>query len=210
MGSNNGDANEKPVHRVTISNSFYIGKYEVTQAQWQAVMRTNPSYFKDCGGNCPVEQVSWEDAQDFINKLNEANDGFKYRLPTEAEWEYACRAGTTGDYYAADVDDTGWYFDNAGKKTRAVGGKQPNAFGLYDMSGNVWEWCRDWYHANYNGAPTDGSAWLSGGEQQHRVLRGGSWGVYATSLRSASRVDNAPVFHNSARGFRVVAVARTQ
>jgi formylglycine-generating enzyme required for sulfatase activity len=210
MGSTNGSGDEKPVHEVTISQIFYMGRYEVTQAQWQAVMGNNPSYFKDCGGNCPVEQVSWDDAQAFINKLNEANDGFKYRLPSEAEWEYACRAGTTGDYYAGDVDDIGWYEDNSGKKTRAVGGKQPNAFGLYDMSGNVWEWCRDWHHPNYEGAPSDGSAWLSASEQRYRVLRGGSWFFSAAALRSAYRYDVTPDSRYGYVGFRVVGVARTQ
>jgi formylglycine-generating enzyme required for sulfatase activity len=206
MASANSDNDEKPVHEVTISQAFYIGKYEVTQSQWEAVMGNNPSHFKDCGGSCPVEQISWNDAQDFINKLNEANDGYKYRLPNEAEWEYACRAGTTGDYYAADVDDISWYGDNSGKKTHPVGGKQPNAFGLYDMSGNVWEWCRDWYHENYNGAPTDGSPWLSGGEQKHRVLRGGSWYVSAAYLRSAGRYWILPVNRGFGYGLRVVAV----
>jgi formylglycine-generating enzyme required for sulfatase activity len=171
MGSENGDKDERPVHRVTISQAFYIGRYEVTQAQWQAAMGDNPSHFKDCGGNCPVERVSWKDAQNFINKLNESNDGFRYRLPTEAEWEYACRAGTTGDY-AGTLSEMAWYGKNSGSKTHAVGGKQPNAWGLADMHGNVWEWCQDWYHKTYYGAPTDGSAWLSGGEQEYRVLRG--------------------------------------
>jgi len=157
-----------------------------------------------------LERVSWNEAQDFINKLNDANDGYKYRLPSEAEWEYACRAGTTGDYYAPDVDDIGWYGDNSGKKTHPVGGKQPNAFGLYDMSGNVWEWCRDWYHDNYNAAPSDGSAWLSGGEQKYRVLRGGSWVFNPTGLRSALRSFSSPDNRGSSRGFRVVAVVRTQ
>jgi formylglycine-generating enzyme required for sulfatase activity len=210
MGSTNGKADEKPVHQVTISQAFYISKYEVTQTQWQSVMGSNPSSFKDCGRNCPVEQVSWNDAQDFINKLNEANDGFKYRLPSEAEWEYSCRGGTIGDFYAADVDDIGWYEDNSGKKTHAAGSKQPNAFGLYDMSGNVWEWCRDRYHENYNGAPTDGSAWLSVGWYNYRVLRGGSWVNDATFLRSAPRNYGPPDARANAFGFRVVAVAGTQ
>lgn len=169
-------------------------------------MGNNPSNFKDCGGKCPVENVSWNDAQDFINKLNETNDGFRYRLPGEAEWEYACRAGTTGDHYSADVDDIAWYDENSGKKTHSVGGKQPNAFGLYDMSGNVWEWCRDWYHDTYNGAPNDGSAWLSGGEQKYRVLRGGSWDFDATNSRSANRLNVTPDYDFSLIGFRVVAV----
>jgi formylglycine-generating enzyme required for sulfatase activity len=211
MGSTNGQADEKPVHQVTINYSFYMGKYEVTQAQWQSVMGNNPSNFKDCGGNCPVEQVSWDDAQSFIQRLNGMNDGYTYRLPTEAEWEYACRAGTTGDY-AGNLSDMAWYSENSGSKTHTVGGKQPNAWGLADMHGNVWEWCQDWYHETYHGAPTDGSAWLSGGEQKYRVLRGGSWSYDASDARSAyrrydsldSRVDL------NSFGFRVVTSARAQ
>lgn len=214
MGSNNGEADEKPVHRVTINYSFYMGRYEVTQAQWQAVMGNNPSYFKGDLAEpfikLPVEQVSWNDAQSFINKLNELNDGFKYRLPTEAEWEYACRAGTTGDY-AGTLSEMAWYSENSGTKTHAVGGKQPNAWGLFDMHGNVWEWCQDWYHDSYNGAPGDGSAWLSSSEQKYRVLRGGSyWDHFAPILRSAVRNPSTPDLRYSLGGFRVVAVARTQ
>jgi formylglycine-generating enzyme required for sulfatase activity len=205
MGSTNGEADVKPVHQVTISQPFYMGKYEVTQAQWQSVMGNNPSYFKDCGGNCPVEQVSWDDAQNFINKLNDGNDGFRYRLPTEAEWEYACRAGTTGDY-AGTFSEMAWSLENSGVKTHAVGGKQPNAWGLADMHGNVWEWCQDWYHETYYGAPTDGSAWLSGGEQKYRVLRGGSWYSYASYSRSADRYWPKLGNRFKSYGFRVVAV----
>jgi formylglycine-generating enzyme required for sulfatase activity len=207
MGSTNGGNWEKPAHQVTIDYSFYMGKYEVTQAQWQSVMGNNPSNFKDCGGNCPVEQVSWDDAQNFVNKLNEGNDGFRYRLPTEAEWEYACRAGTTGDY-AGTLSEMAWFRENAGSKTHAVGGKQPNSWGLADMYGNVWEWCQDWYHETYDGAPTDGSAWLSGGGQKFRVMRGGSWNFDAPVLRSANRDRSSPVNRYFYIGFRVVAVAR--
>jgi formylglycine-generating enzyme required for sulfatase activity len=209
MGSNDGEADEKPAHRVTISSAFDIGKYEVTQAQWQAVMGNNPSKFRDCGGNCPVEQVSWEDAQKFINKLNLTNEAFTFRLPTEADWEYACRAGTTGDY-AGNLSEMAWYSENSGSKTHAVGGKQPNAWGLADMHGNVWEWCQDWYHETYYGAPTDGSAWLSGGEQKYRVLRGGSWNEEAVGWRSAERAGFIPTFRVDDGGFRVVAVARAK
>ena len=133
-----------------------MGRYEVTQAQWQAVMGNNPSNFKGCD-QCPVETVSWDDAQEFIRKLNAQNDGYKYRLPSEAEWEYACRAGTTGDY-AGNLDEMAWYGKNSGGKTHSVGQKQANGLGLYDMHGNVWEWVEDRYHHNYNRAPTDGSA----------------------------------------------------
>jgi formylglycine-generating enzyme required for sulfatase activity len=209
MGSENGEKDERPVHRVTISQAFYIGRYEVTQAQWQSVMGDNPSGYKNCGGNCPVENVSWDESQNFINKLNESNDGFRYRLPTEAEWEYACRAGTTGDY-AGDLDSMAWYEKNSGKKTHPVGTRQPNGFGLYDMHGNVWEWCEDWYHKTYEGAPTDGSAWLGGGEQKKRVLRGGSHYSNAANLRSANRYYYfSPVNRYSDSGFRVVAMLRT-
>jgi len=199
--------NEAKAKRAAIrtTEGFYMGRYEVTQAQWQSVMGNNPSYFKACGGNCPVEQVSWDDAQSFISKLNQSNDGFRYRLPTEAEWEYACRAGTTGDY-AGNVSEMAWYLDNSGVKTHAVGGKQPNAWGLADMHGNVWEWCQDWHHETYYGAPTDGSAWLSVGEQKYRVLRGGSWNVNATRLRSAYRDRSTPGNRLSFLGFRVVGV----
>jgi formylglycine-generating enzyme required for sulfatase activity/serine/threonine protein kinase len=216
MGSTNGSGDEKPVHEVRISQPFYMGKYEVTQAQWQAVMGNNPSYFKNCD-SCPVEQVSWDDAQQFLARLNERNDGFHYRLPSEAEWEYACRSGTTGDY-AGDLNSMAWYRENSGTKTHPVGTKQPNAWGLYDMHGNVGEWCQDWYHANYNGAPTDGSAWLNGGEEECggkrcREFRGGGFGA-APQLRSAHRGFSftsaflivRPDEREWARGFRVVAV----
>jgi len=213
MGSNDGEANEKPVHQVTINYSFYVGKYEVTQGQWQAVMGSNPSSFKgdlvEPFIKLPVEQVSWEDAQNFINKLNDGNDGFTYRLPTEAEWEYACRAGTTGDH-AGNLSAMAWYAENSKNRTHTVGQKQPNAWGLFDMHGNVWEWCQDWYHETYQGAPSDGSAWLNV-VQQVRVLRGGSWLVNPWTLRSANRGSfGAADYHIFYVGFRVVAVARTQ
>lgn len=206
MGSENGYDDEKPVHQVTIHNGFYMGKYEVTQAQWQKVMGNNPSYFKNCD-QCPVENVSWNDAQEFIKKLNAQNDGYTYRLPSEAEWEYACRAGTTGDY-AGDVDAMAWYEKNSDKKTHPVGQKQPNPWGLYDMHGNVWEWCEDLYHDSYNGAPMDGSAWESGGEQ-YRVLHGGSWYDLDIGLRPANRLRNDPGIRNYYLGLRVVAVSHS-
>jgi formylglycine-generating enzyme required for sulfatase activity len=211
MGSLNGFPVEfeKPVHQVTIREGFYMGKYEVTQAQWRRVMGNNPSKHKGCD-QCPVEYVSWYDAQEFIKKLNAQNDGYTYKLPSEAEWEYACRAGTTGDY-AGDLDSMAWYGQNSGNQTHPVGQKQPNAFGLYDMYGNVWEWCEDVFHDSYNDAPTDGSAWLSGGEQQSRVLRGSSYFNPPTNiLRSASRFRMDPDFRSNCGclGFRLVAVAR--
>lgn len=220
MGSNNGGADEKPVHQVTIKKGFYMGRYEVTQAEWQQVMGSNPSYFQ--GDNLPVEQVSWDDAQSFISKLNERGDGFKYRLPTEAEWEYACRAGTTTDFAfgnalsSEQANFNGTYpYGGATlgvyrERTTAVGSFAPNAFGLNDMHGNVWEWCEDWHHASYEGAPNDGSARLSGGEQKYRVLRGGSWSDDAFGLRSAFRYWLFVVGRYDSFGFRVVAVKRSE
>lgn len=206
MGSMSGNADERPVHRVAISQPFYMGKYEVTQTQWQAVMGNNPSYFKNCD-NCPVEQVSWDDAQQFLAKLNERNDGFHYRLLSEAEWEYACRAGTTGEY-AGGLDSMAWYRSNSDNKKHPVGTKQPNAWGLYDMHGNVWEWCQDWYDPNYyrNSPSSDPKGPSSG---QYRVVRGGSWGSNASGPRSAFRFYNTPDHRFVIIGFRVVAVGRT-
>jgi formylglycine-generating enzyme required for sulfatase activity len=212
-------SDEGPQHQVTVK-SFLMGKYEVTQEQYKKVMGTNPSDFK--GKNLPVERVSWNDAQEFIRRLNSRGDGYTYRLPTEAEWEYACRAGTTtafafGDSLSpgqANFDGNhpyGWAAKGINRqKTIPVGSFQPNAFGLYDMHGNVAEWCQDWYHGNYNGAPTDGSAWESGGEQGFRVLRSGAWDDYSDLLRSAARNGLGTDYriHNTI-GVRVVAVART-
>jgi len=160
MGSDE-ESDEKPIHKVTISNGFWMGKTEVTQEQWQAVMSNNSSHHQNCS-QCPVESVSWNNAKEFIAKLNTKNDGFEYRLPSEAEWEYAARAGTTGDY-AGNLDSMAWYNANSGDKMHPVGQKQPNAFGLYDMHGNFQEWCEDIYSYDYNGLPTDGSANPSGG-----------------------------------------------
>ena len=197
---------EKPIHEVNISNSYWMGKYEVTQEQWQAVMGNNPSGFKG-SGNLPVEQVSWNDIQDFLGKLNQKISGGGFRLPSEAEWEYACRAGSTTKYSFGESDSSiesyAWYNSNSGSKTQPVGGKSPNQFGLYDMYGNVWEWCQDWYQGSYNGAPTDGSAW----EAQSgtcRVLRGGCWGRQPWFCRSASRLWDEPVSRYCNFGFRVV------
>lgn len=201
MGSDNSFGDEKPAHRVTIREGFYMGKYEVTQAQWQQVMGANPSKFN--GDNLPVENVSWNDAQKFIGKLNEMNDGFVYRLSSEAEWEYAARAGTTEDN-ADNLDSIAWYKDNSGKQTHPVGRKQANAFGLHDMHGNVWEWCADVWHENHNGAPTDGSIWLSG-DSSNRVLRGGSWVNFGRSLDFAYRFRDEPDRRDVIIGFRVVA-----
>ena len=198
MGSNNGSGDEKPVHKVTISQAFFMGKTEVTQAQWQAVMGNNPSNFRDCP-TCPIEQVSWDDAQEFIKKLNAKGEG-TYRLPTEAEWECAARAGTTGDY-AGNLDSMGWYSANSDSKTHPVGTKQANAWGLYDMHGNVWEWCQDWYGEYPSGAVTNPTGATSGSD---RVGRGGGWSGDAVFLRSANRSFNSPSYRSNRLGFRVV------
>ena len=176
---------EKPVHRVTLTNNYYIGKYEVTQALWQAVMGSNPSHFK--GDDLPVEQVSWNDCQDFISKLN-AMTGKRFRLPTESEWEYAARGGNKSRGYqysgSYNIDDVAWYSDNSGSKTHAVGTKEPNELGIYDMTGNVWEWCQDWY-GSYSGSPqTNPTGAVSG---SFRVGRGGSWIYSASECRSSYR-----------------------
>ena len=194
---------EQPRHKVKIA-AFSIGQYEVTQGQWQAVMGSNPSYFKQCGDNCPVESVSFNDVLTFIEKLN-AKTGQTYRLPTEAEWEYACRAGQDTLYCGGnDPDAVAWYSDNSGSKTHPLGGKQPNAFGLYDMSGNAWEWVQDCYHDSYQGAPGDGSAWGSGAECAIRVLRGGSFGNNQNYARCASRSYADPDYRSNDYGFRIV------
>jgi formylglycine-generating enzyme required for sulfatase activity len=201
MGSDNDD--KRPVDLVTISQPFYLGKYEVTQAQWQAIMNNNPSGFQDCGGNCPVESVSWDDAQDFIKRLNARGDGQTYRLPTEAEWEYAARASTPADYIGS-LDEMAWYLDNSSSATHPVGQKKPNAWGLYDMYGNVSEWCQDWWDRFYKrtGPSSDPTGPSSG---YTRVLRGGSWRVPASNLRFANLVT-APGTRYNYVGFRLVAV----
>ncbi|MGH9799279.1 MAG: formylglycine-generating enzyme family protein, partial [Blastocatellia bacterium] len=198
MGSPANEANryssESPQHPVNVS-SFWMGKFEITQAQWQALMGNNPSSFKG-DGNLPVEQVSWNDAQEFLKKLNARSNlqGKAYRLPTEAEWEYAARAGTTTPFAFGETVtpqiinyDGNYPYASAPngeyrRKTVLVGSlKVANAFGLFDMHGNVWEWCQDVWHSDYNGAPSDGSAWLSGGDSSYRVCVG----VRGTSMDSA-------------------------
>jgi formylglycine-generating enzyme required for sulfatase activity len=193
------DSDEKPAHTVGLS-AFELGKTEVTQGQWKAVMGSNPSNFSSCGDACPVEQVSWDDVQTFIQKLN-AQTSKAYRLPSEAEWEYACRAGKDTHYCGGnDVDAVAWYDSNSGSKTHPVGGKQANAWGLSDMSGNVWEWVQDTKHSDYNGAPANGSSWEGG---VGRVLRGGSWGSNAWVTRAAIRYSFTPTYRILNVGFRL-------
>ncbi|NCR34941.1 MAG: SUMF1/EgtB/PvdO family nonheme iron enzyme [Microcystis aeruginosa S11-01] len=211
MGSSESN-DEKPQHQVKV-NSFAIGKYPITQAQYQAVMGNNPSQFKNNPQN-PVECVSWNDAKAFCQKLSQIT-GKTYRLPTEAEWEYACRAGTTTRYYFGDdanqLGDYAWYDGNSGGKTHPVGQKKPNGWGLYDMSGNVWEWCEDDWHDSYAGAPDDGSAWLDNDNrsQSLKCLRGGSWYFNPNLCRSAYRSNHfRRDFSVNSLGFRVVCGAR--
>jgi len=197
-------SDEGPQHLVTITNPFYLGVYEVTQAQWKAVMGNNPSHFKDCGDDCPVEMVSWNDAQEFIKKLNQIEGSNKYRLPTEAEWEYACRAGTTTRFSFGDDDAVlsqyAWYSVNSGKRTHPAGQKKPNAWGLYDMYGNVWEWVHDWF-GNYPSASVTDPAGPSSGA--YRVFRGGSWLYEPGYVRSAFRFGNLPGSGDGGLGFRL-------
>ena len=197
---------EEPQHEVTVAK-FWLGKYPVTQAQYQAVMDTNPSHFSDNGANRPVECVSWHDAVAFCEKLSRLTERL-YRLPSEAEWEYACRAGTQTPFYfgATLTPEQANYGRNRGETTE-VGSFPPNAFGLYDMHGNVWEWCADHWHGNYKGAPTDGTAWLSSDQSASRLLRGGSWRSLPRLCRSATRNDNLPDNRNNNVGFRVVCAA---
>jgi formylglycine-generating enzyme required for sulfatase activity len=193
---------ERPLHSVSIK-SFAMGKTPVTQGLWQAVMGSNPSHFQQCGANCPVERVSWDDAQAFIQKLK-AKTGKQYRLPSEAEWEYACRAGGRHEYCGSDnADAVGWYSANSGFTTHPVAVKQANGFGLYDMSGNVWQWVEDYHHDSYSGAPIDGSVWTTGGDQEYRVLRGGSWYGVSAYLGSAFRFRNYTSNRNYDFGFRL-------
>ncbi len=195
--------NEYPVHEVQV-RAFEIGRYEVTQALWEAVMGGNPSHFKNCA-QCPVESVTWDAVQRFLKRLN-MQTGSQYRLPTEAEWEYAARGGqeSRGYRYAGSNDPgvVAWYEGNSGKETTPVGQKGANELGLYDMSGNVREWVQDCWHGSYKGAPSDGRAWESG-DCSSRVLRGGSWLISPRYLRSAYRLGLTTGFRSSEYGFRL-------
>jgi formylglycine-generating enzyme required for sulfatase activity len=212
MGGNLYDS-QKPIHEVTLQE-FWMGKYAVTQKQWQAVMGTNPANFK--GENLPVEIVTWHDAMDFCEKVSR-KIGKKLRLPTEAEWEYACRAGTNTAFHCGETITTDLVNFNGNynypygpkgqyrQKTVDVDSFYPNQWGLYQMQGNVREWCEDVWHENYNGAPTDGSAWLTGGDQDRRAERGGSWHIGSDYCLSAHRDWYYRNFSgNNDSGFRVV------
>ena len=207
MGSPRGEpgreANERPQHEVRITKAFYIGAHEVTQEQYAAVMGRNPSKFP--GARNPVERVSWHDAVEFCARLSE-KDGRTYRLPTEAEWEYACRAGSTTAYSFGDdprrLDDCAWYSRNSEHRPHEVGLKLPNAWGLYDMHGNVWEWCQDWYADGYRSSAAEDPTGPTSGS--YRCVRGGSWFDYPTPLRSAARGRDSPSNRPDDHGFRVV------
>ena len=190
---------ESPQHEATVP-AFAMGKFEVTQAQYEAVMGNNPSNFK--GANRPVESVSWNDAVEFCQKLSQQS-GRTYRLPSEAEWEYACRAGTTTPYFFGESLAKS-QANYGSESTTDVGSFPPNNFGLYDMHGNVYEWCLDDWHDNYSGAPTDGSAWTNGGDSNGRILRGGSWYFDSEDCRSAFRAWDDPGDRVNDVGFRVV------
>ena len=206
---------ERPQHLVTISEDYYLGKLEVTQAQWHAVMGGNPSHFSDCGATCPVEQVSWDDiagAGGFLDRLNGAHGATVYRLPTEAEWEYAARAGTDARFSYGDALECGdecescgtharnmWWCGNAGS-THPGGEKPPNPWGLFDMHGNVWEWVSDWYGTYVSAPQTDPQGRVTG---KRRIVRGGSWSADASHCRSTRRFYSAPIYRYDSVGFRL-------
>jgi len=204
MGGGDWD-DRKPIHRVNVK-AFRMSKYPITQKQYLAVMGDNPSKFKG-DENCPVESVSWKMAVEFCQKLSQRT-GQKVRLPSEAEWEYACRAGSTGKYCFGDDESKlgsyAWYNENSEVKTHPVGKKSSNAWGLHDMHGNVWEWCEDIYHENYQGAPSDGTAWINGGDRDVKVLRGGSWGLNAGHCRSVNRYWCNARYQFNDFGFRLL------
>ena len=204
MGWNEGKKDEIPVHKVCVKG-FYLGKYEVTQAQYQKINGNNPSAFP--GADRPVEKASFYDIKSAIDEFNVQTNG-QFRLPSEAEWEYACRAGGDHGEYCGigGLDKLAWYNDNSGSQTHPVGQKRPNAWGLYDMNGNVGEWVRDCSHNSYDGAPTDGSAWLgeNGGDCGTHVMRGGAWDDDAHGARATNRYGVAPAKRFSNSGFRLV------
>ena len=214
MGSPTSDkyrSDDETQHRVTLTKDYWIGETEVTQEQYKAVMGRNPSYFSK-GGAYPVENVSWTDAMAFCEKLTKAErangnlpDGYEYTLPTEAQWEYAARGGQKAGRYRVfsgsdEINDVVWYDDNSSDSTHPVGQKRANELGLYDMCGNVWEWCRDWYEAYPDGAVTNPVGPSSG---SNRELRGGSWDSYARHCRSAIRAGIDPSDRDYDYGFRV-------
>ncbi|QTA92196.1 formylglycine-generating enzyme family protein [Desulfonema magnum] len=216
MGSPRGEAgrydDRETQHEVTLTSGFYMQTTEVTQSQWESVVKKNPSYFKDCGGDCPVEQVSWNDVQEFVWKLNQMEKSGRYSLPTEAQWEYACKSGTTTRFNWGNEEDC--FKANYGVsfvhhkckginpgKTMKVSSFPPNSLGLYDMHGNVWEWCLDRFNLYVSNSATDPAGAYAAVE---RVYRGGSWSVSARYCRSANRDSGNPNDRLSSLGFRLV------
>ncbi len=200
-------ANETPAHRVVISKGFWIGQFEVTQAQWEAVMSTNPSRFKsdkqEEREKLPVENVLWEDVQEFIRQLNE-KEGKQYRLPTEAEWEYVCRGGKNETFCGGnDPKPLAWFVDNSGMRPQYIGTKQANGFKVHDMSGNVWEWVNDWYGRDYYLQSSEADPQGPAEGEQH-TIRGGSWGYDMIFARAANRGGNIAVRRCGCVGFRLV------
>jgi len=202
MGCSEGDRlcdpDENPPHQVRLTKPFAIGKYEVTQAQWSSLMESNPSRFK--GDRLPVENITFDQVQEYLKRLNERNDGFKYRLPTEAEWEYAARAGTSGSN-TGPLGDVAWYMENSGGKSHPVGEKKPNAWGVHDMEGNVYEWTQDWFFDYEEDPQTDPRGPETGYE---RVPRGGSWESTPKGVRTSNRNQLEPDGGNYNVGFRLV------
>lgn len=199
-----GRNDDERQHPVTISKPFYLQTTEVTQKQWTQLMEIKRSNFEDCGDDCPMDNVSWNDAQEFIRRLNQTESVAKYRLPTEAEWEYACRAGSKSMFCFGDDEaklwQYGWYGSNSDGKTHRVGKKKSNDWGLYDIHGNVWEWCQDWYGNYPTGQVMDPTGPKTG---EYRVWRGGSWGSGTQGLRSALRGRSSPDSRGPVIGFRV-------
>jgi len=225
MGSDQGQPNEVPVHKVTIANSFWMSKYPVTQLQWQEVMRFNPSKFKTAGLNTPVESVSWSACQAFTKRLNESQYDrlWTFRLPSEAEWEYACHAGSKESQTEKGLEDIAWYRNNSGNTTHPVGRKVANDWGLHDMLGNVWQWCEDLQHDDYDGAPVNGAPWTmdsycllwgqrvsmaSGFFKAFNVARGGSWNSEIQDVRASRRSMYLNEIKDKELGFRVVAILK--
>lgn len=205
MGAEDGNDNEKPIREVELTEAFYLGIYEVTQAQWFAVMGNSPSFFT--GDSLPVERVSWQDVQAFIAQLNEIEGGSRYRLPSEAEWEYAAKGGQASKSFtfagSDSINNVAWYNANSSGITHKVGLKQPNELGIYDMSGNVWEWCQDWFDAEYyeqapNRNPEGPSSAIS------KVIRGGSWGSSSDICRTTNRGSIEIESRFSGIGFRLL------
>jgi formylglycine-generating enzyme required for sulfatase activity len=207
MGSNSAN-NEQPSHMVQITQPFYLGTFPVTQGEYQVIVGKNPSRFSG-DARLPLESISWDDAVTFCNRISESpgevQHGMRYRLPTEAEWEYACRAGSTGQWCFGDDESSlskyAWFDKNSGGRTHPVGEKEANNWGLHDMHGNVFEWCSDWYEEYRSSVATSDPQGAR--SRSHRVLRGGSWGCAATYCRSACRSFDAPTSRTSNDGFRL-------